>query len=189
MNVGTTLDVRNRREWRSWLSKNHSTAKEIWLIYYKKDSGKKRISYNDAVEEALCYGWIDSIAKAHDAQSWVQRFSPRRPKSMLSELNKERMRKMIKAKKMLRVGLERVAHHLTSNSLQPKRFIFPADILNAVRKNPTAWKHYQRFPLAYRRIRIGWIDDSRERPEYFKKRLQYFIAMTEKNKRFGTIQK
>lgn len=189
MKVGTTLYVRNRKEWRSWLAKNHRTAPDIWLIYYKKDSGKVRIDYSHAVEEALCYGWIDSIAKSRDTESWVQRFTPRRPKSVLSELNKERMRKMIKAKKMRRAGLESVAHHLTANSLQPKRFIFPADILNAVRKNPAAWKHYQKFPLTYRRIRIGWIDDSRNRPETFKQRLQYFIAMTEKNKRFGTIQK
>ncbi|MFA5835125.1 MAG: YdeI/OmpD-associated family protein [Bacteroidota bacterium] len=188
MIVGETLYVWTRTQWRAWLSKNHAAAKEIWLIYYKKESGKKRISYNDAVEEALCYGWIDSTAKSRDKQSWVQRFSPRRPKSNLSELNKERMRVMIKAKKMTKAGLLSVAQHLTPITQQPKRFVFPKDILLEIKKNPTAWKHYQRFPLNYRRIRIAWIDDSRIRPDEYTKRLRYFISMTEKNKRFGTVQ-
>ena len=74
MEIGTILYVTNRKQWRSWLSKNHDSAKDIWLIYYKKDSGKKRIPYNHAVDEALCYGWIDSIVKSIDNEKYVQRF-------------------------------------------------------------------------------------------------------------------
>ncbi len=188
MKVGTILDVRNRRAWRSWLAKNHRTAQEIWLVYYKKDSGIKGISYNECVEEALCYGWIDSTTKSRDEKSWLQRYTPRRPKSVLSELNKERMRKMIAAGKMTKAGLDSVAHHLTGKSRMPKRFVFPKDILAEIKKDPAAWKNYRTFSPVYRSIRIAWIDDSRTRPEVFRKRLKYFISMTAKNKRFGTIK-
>ncbi len=188
MNIGRTLYITNRRPWRVWLRKNHSTAKEIWLIYYKKDSGKKRIPYNDAVEEALCYGWIDSIIKTRDAVSCVQRFTPRRPKSELSESNKERIRRLMRAGKMTKAGRDKIAHHLSSLTGARSKFVCPKDILDRLKQNPEAWKNYRRLPLAYKRIRIGWIDASRLRPEFFRKRLQYFISMTERNKRFGMIQ-
>src|SRR2546430_10940490 len=79
MEIGTTLYVKDRRQWRAWLARHHKTAPEIWLIYYKKHSGRPRIPYSDAVEEALCYGWIDSITKPVDEDRWAQRFTPRRP--------------------------------------------------------------------------------------------------------------
>src|SRR5205814_2145967 len=88
MKVGKTFYAGNRREWRAWLARHQKTAPEIWLIYYKKHSGKPRVSYNDAVDEALCYGWIDSILKPIDADCYAQRFSPRRPTSRLSELDR-----------------------------------------------------------------------------------------------------
>src|SRR6266480_2119041 len=75
MEIGTTLYVKDRRQWRAWLARHHKTAPEIWLIYYKKHSGRPRISYSDAVEEALCYGWIDSITKPVDEDRWAQRFA------------------------------------------------------------------------------------------------------------------
>ena len=102
MEIGRTLYITNRKAWRAWLARNHAREKEIWLIYYKKHTGKPRIPYDDAVEEALCYGWIDSIIKRVDDERTAQRFSPRRPKSSLSETNKERVRRLIKAKKMTR---------------------------------------------------------------------------------------
>src|SRR4030043_411843 len=115
MEITETLYVTDRREWRSWLAKNHRAAKEIWLIYYNKKSGKPRIPYNDAVEEALCYGWIDSIIKKYDVERAAQRFSPRRKNSPLSEMNKERIRKLIQSNKMTPAGLESIKHHLKAN--------------------------------------------------------------------------
>ncbi len=90
-----TLYVRNRKQWRAWLQKNHDKEKEIWLIYYKKSSGKPSISYNDAVEEALCLGWIDSIEKGLDAERFAGRYTPRKPKSNWSLSNRERARRLI----------------------------------------------------------------------------------------------
>ncbi len=191
MEVGETLYVTNRKKWRSWLSKHHKTAGDIWLVYYKKESGKLRIPYNDAVEEALCYGWIDSLTKPRDKESWVQRFSPRRKKSPLSEMNKERVRRLIKAGKMTRFGLERIQHHMDGQSAKSpelKKFILPSDILQALKSDPVVWKNFSKFSVPYKHIRVGWIDGSRNHPEIFAQRLRYFIKMTARNKKFGMVQ-
>jgi len=191
MEVGKTLYAPDRKRWRSWLSKNHKTAQDIWLIYFKKESGKKRIPYNDAVEEALCYGWIDSIVKPRDAESWVQRFTPRRKGSPLSELNKERVRRLIKAKKMTRYGLDTIRHHMErklSGKTALKEFTLPKDILRVLKSDPVVWRNFQGFSVSYKRIRIGWIDGVRRRPDVFQQRLRYFIKMTAQNKKFGMVR-
>lgn len=182
MNLGKTLYVTNRRAWRAWLAKNHARKKEIWLIYYKKHSGRPRIPYNDAVEEALCYGWIDSIIKSVDHDRTAQRFSPRRPKSFLSETNKERVRRLIKAKRMTRVGLEKIQAQMNEEYAHAK------DIIAALKRDAETWKHFQAFPDSYQRIRLGWIDAARHRPEIFRQRLRYFLKMTAQNKKFGMVQ-
>ena len=191
MEVGKTLYVTNRKQWRSWLLKHHNTATDIWLIYYKKQSGKRRIPYNDAVEEALCYGWIDSLTKPRDEESWVQRFSPRKNKSDLSEMNKERIRRLMKARKMTQFGLARIKHHLdkrSSQSAQLKKFVLPKDILHMLKADALVWKNFSKFSESYKRIRIGWIDGARKRPDIFAQRLRYFMKMTAKNKTFGMVQ-
>jgi uncharacterized protein YdeI (YjbR/CyaY-like superfamily) len=195
MNIAKTLHAKNRREWRAWLKKNHKSAKEIWLIYYNKASGKSRIPYNDAVEEALCFGWIDSIVKKYDKDRAAQRFSPRKPKSNWSEMNIERARRLIKLGKMTKAGLavfnEKtgvITGKMKSGEKRKQRLVIPADILKALRKDKTVWQNFEKFPESYKRIRIGWIDASRNRPEFFKKRLEYFLKMTRKNKRYGMVQ-
>jgi len=189
MNVGKTFYARNRREWRAWLARHHKTAPEIWLIYYKKHSGKPRVSYNDAVDEALCYGWIDSILKPIDADCYAQRFSPRRPTSRLSEMNRERVRRLIASRRMTRAGLERI-RHVFDHKKDTKKIVWrlPPDIRRRLRADPIVWKRFQRFPESYRRIRVGWIAAARHRPEIFEQRLRHFIKMTARNKRFGMVQ-
>ena len=88
MEITKTYYVATRSEWCKWLQKHHTSATEIWLIYYKKHTGMPRVSYNDAVEEALCFGWIDSLVKRVDADTYAQKFTPRKSKSKWSELNK-----------------------------------------------------------------------------------------------------
>ncbi len=105
MNIGETLNVSTSSQFRKWLLKNHSKKKEIWLIQYKKASGRPSIDYIDAVEEAICFGWIDSIEKSIDSERYATRFSPRRPKSNWTQTNKERARKMIAAGRMTDAGL------------------------------------------------------------------------------------
>jgi len=179
MKITKTLHVTNRKDWRKWLREHYKTGKEIWLVYYKKGTGKPRISYNDAVEEALCFGWIDSIVKTLDEERTAQRFSPRRPKSKYSPANKERLRKLVKQRKVIKEISE------TLGAISEENFEIPKDILKAIKASREARKNFQKFSDAYKRIRIGFIEGARNRPDEFQKRLRYFIKMTEKNKQYG----
>ena len=173
------LYVTDRWEWRDWLEKHYKSEKDVWLVYYKKYTGKPRIPYNDAVEEALCFGWIDSIAKSIDGDGFAQRFSVRNPKTPYSQANKERLRELIKQ------GRVRDEVLATLGDLGGEQFEIPLDILEAIQANKEAWKNFQRFSQPYIRIRIAFIDGARNRPQEFEKRLRYFIEMTGKNKQFG----
>ena len=173
------LYVTNRREWRDWLKSHYKSEKEIWLVYYKKHTGKPRILYNDAVEEALCFGWIDSIVKGIDEDSFAQRFSLRNPRTPYSQANKERLREMVKQGKVADEVLS------TLDNLAEEQFEIPPDILKAIKANKKAWKNFQTFSQPYIRIRVAFIDGARNRPQEFTKRLGYFIEMTGKNKQFG----
>src|SRR5438045_290353 len=104
MELGVTLDVRTRAAWRAWLLRNHARKKEIWLVYHAKASGGSSISYNDAVDEAICFGWIDSTVKKVGAHSRAQRFTPRRKGSPISEMNKARARRLVREGRMTAVG-------------------------------------------------------------------------------------
>ena len=179
MEITKTLYITNPKDWRDWLKNNYKTEKEIWLVYPKKATGKPRIEYNDAVEEALCFGWIDSIVKKFDDESTVQRFSPRKPKAKYSQANIERLRSLVAKKKVIKEVAE------TLGDVLNEKFIIPPDILKAIKANKEAWKNFQKFSDPYKRIRIAFIDGARKRPEEFKKRLRHFIEMTEKNKMFG----
>jgi uncharacterized protein YdeI (YjbR/CyaY-like superfamily) len=179
MDITQTLYITNPKDWRNWLKKHYKTENEIWLIYPKKGTGKPRIEYNDAVEEALCFGWIDSIVKKLDNDHTVQRFSPRKPKAKYSQANIERLRSLVAKKKVIKEVAETVGDILN------EKFVIPPDILKAIKANKEAWKNFQKFSESYIRIRIAFIDGARHRPEEFKKRLRYFIQMTGKNKMFG----
>jgi len=180
MKITTTFYPKNRKEWRKWLGKNHQKEKEIWVIYYKKNSDKLRIPYDEAVEEALCFGWIDGQVKSVDEEKYAQRYSPRRKGSNWSELNKERVRKLIKNKQMTAAGLEAYPHEHNA----PK-FKIPKDILKALKANKDALENFQHLPESYKRVRIAWITSS-GLPEQKPKRLAYFIKMTAQNKKFGS---
>jgi uncharacterized protein YdeI (YjbR/CyaY-like superfamily) len=173
------LHVTSREEWRAWLARHYRTESEAWLVYHRTGSGKPRISYNDAVEEALCFGWVDSTAKGIDERRFAQRFSPRRPGSPYSAINMERLRRLAAR------GLIRADVRKTLPDLSVKRFRTPSDIVAALKERPQAWRNYRKLPAAYKRIRIGFIEGARDRPGEFQKRLRYFVRMTERNKRFG----
>ena len=174
-----TLYIVARKDWRAWLEKNFNKEKELWLVYPKKSSGKPRILYNDAVEEALCFGWIDSIVKLLDKDNNIQRFSPRNPKSGYSQANKERIKWLLKNNLLHPSMIE------TATKISKEEYLFPADIINAIRSDNMAWENYQKFSPSYRRIRISFIEGARKRPKEFKKRLDYFIRKTRENKQIG----
>ena len=182
MNISKTLRVTTRKAWRAWLEKNHARKKEIWLVYATKKSGKTRVPYSDAVEEALCFGWIDGTVKSIDENYFAQRFSPRRSaRSELSETNKERVRRLIRAGLMTPAGMEKIRGRMS------EKFVLPPDIVAALKRDPQTWKNFQRFPKWYQRVRVGWLDMSRGREEIFQARLRYFLKMTAQNKRYGQV--
>jgi len=179
MDISKTLYVTNPKDWRNWLKKNYKIEKEIWLVYPKKATGKPRIAYNDAVEEALCFGWIDSLIKKLDDDHTVQRFSPRKPKAKYSQANIERLRSLVAKKKVIKEVKESLGDILN------EKFVTSPDILKAIKANKEAWKNFRKFSKAYVRIRVAFIEGARRRPAEFKKRLRYFIQMSAKNKIFG----
>lgn len=171
-----TLYVTDRSDWREWLEANFNKATEIWLVYPNRASGEPRIVYNDAVEEALCFGWIDSTQRSLDKYHAIQRFTPRNPKSDYSQANKERL-KWLSEKGMIHPSVVEAVKAVIG-----KEFVFPHDIIDAIKKDSPAWKYYQTFSDSYRRIRIAYIDGARDRPEEFKRRLSNFIKKTRQNR-------
>jgi uncharacterized protein YdeI (YjbR/CyaY-like superfamily) len=173
------LEVSDRSQWRTWLRRNFKSQNEVWLVYPKKGSGKPRIAYNDAVEEALCFGWIDSTVRSLDEERFAQRFSPRKPNSPYSPANIERLRGLIRSgrvEKSVRASL---------GTIKATRLVVAPDILAAIKADKAAWRNYRKLSPGYKRIRIGFIEGARARPAEFQKRLKYFIKMTAKNKLFG----
>ncbi len=189
MNLGKTLTVTNRKEWRSWLARNHAREKEIWLVFFRKSSGKPRIPYNDAVEEALCYGWIDSLQKGIDEEKFAQRFSPRKPTSKLSEMNKERIRRLIRQKKMTAAGLKAISKTFDMAKDLEARTVVAPDILAVLQAGKRAWKNFQNFPEGYKKVRLGFLESRRRHGDAaFEKSLRHFVEMTAENKKFGMVK-
>ena len=170
------LYCENRQQWRRWLSENFETKDEIWFVFPTNDSGEKGVVYNDAVEEALCFGWIDGRAGSLDEKHHIRRFTPRRKGSGYSQPNIERL------KKLDNQGLIHPRIRAQVSDIINAPFVFPEDIIDALRRDETAWKNYEAFSEPYKRIRIAYIDAARKRPKEFEKRLGNFIKKTAENK-------
>ena len=171
-----TFYTSDRSEWRRYLAEHFETASEIWFVYPTKASGEESLSYNDAVEEALCFGWIDSTVRHIDPLHRAQRFTPRRKGSPYSRPNVERL---------IWLEAQGLIHPIVRESVLPlirTPFVFPEDILDVLRRDAAAWTNYQAFSEPYRRIRIAYIDAARNRPKEFRKRLDSFLDKTRRNK-------
>ncbi|WP_221091453.1 YdeI/OmpD-associated family protein [Deinococcus aquaedulcis] len=177
--IGEQVRPASRAEWRRWLEAHHASAKEIWLVTGRT---ARAVSYLEAVEEALCFGWIDGIAKRLDEAQLAQRFTPRRKGSHWTELNKARARRLIDQGRMTEAG--RAA--LPDLTVRPVELA--PDLQAALEADPVVWRHYQAFSEHYRRIRIGYIEEMRGRPAEFQKRLGHFVAKTRQNKPFGVME-
>lgn len=189
LDLEKTVYLADRESWRAWLAEHHDSETEVWLIYYRKETGKPRIPYNDAVEEALCYGWIDSTVRGIDEERFAQRFSKRTKKGSLSQMNKERIRSLIAHGKMTKAGLDAVAHVFDPAADEAEEFEIPPLILAALKANDQAWCNFQKFPGSYQRIRIAYIESrKRHGAEMYRKALEHFIKMTAQNKRFGYVK-
>jgi uncharacterized protein YdeI (YjbR/CyaY-like superfamily) len=179
MEITATFYAPDRKTWRAWLEKNYRHEREIWLIFYRKHTGKKRIPYEEAVEEALCFGWIDSTVKSLDKDRTAQKFSSRKPNSDYSQTNKERLRLLIDQGKVMPDVLE------TLGDMSVEDFKMPEDILQEFQANSQAWQNFCQYSGSYQRIRIAFVDSARKRPAEFQKRLKHLIHMSEQNKQFG----
>ncbi len=171
-----TFYTSEREKWREWLAENFETKSEIWLVFPMKESGDKSLLYNDAVEEALCFGWIDSTIKHIDYTHRAQRFTPRKKGSPYSRPNIERL---------IRLEEHDMIHPSIREEVLPiirAPYIFPNDILDAIKSDADAWKNYEKLSEPYKRIRIAYIDAARKRPAEFKKRLDSFIKKTREGK-------
>jgi uncharacterized protein YdeI (YjbR/CyaY-like superfamily) len=177
VDITETVVCNSSQAWRDWLETHHQNKSEIWLLL-EKNSG---LTYLEAVLEALCFGWIDGIAKKQNT-SLAQRFTPRRKKSNWTELNKQRARQLIADGKMTPAGLAVLP------DLSLESFRVAQDILIAIQNNPEAWRNFRQLEDTYVRIRIGYIEEMRRQPAVFQSRLQNFIAKTAKGKTFGTLR-
>lgn len=183
------LYVTNRDKWRDWLSQHYAKENGIWLVFYKKGTSKPTIDYETAVEEALCFGWIDSIIKKIDAEKYVRKFTPRKDKSYWSELNKKRAGKMIKEGRMTDVGLAKIKaakkSGLWGQTGRPNiSFDMPSEFASALDKNKKAKEHFEKLAPSYRKHYIGWIQAAK-RDETKKKRIRESVFLLAKGKRLG----
>jgi uncharacterized protein YdeI (YjbR/CyaY-like superfamily) len=181
--VGETLDLSTRSAWRAWLRRNHAKKREIWLVAHAKSSRRRSIPYDDAVEEALCFGWIDSTMKKLGPSTRAQRYTPRRKGSPVSEMNKARARRLVRQRRMTAAGRAALG-----DALRPEPLHVAPDIRRALRATPGAWSRFERLPITYKRIRLGFIEGARGRPAIFATRLSYFVRMTAAGKRYGMVR-
>ncbi len=187
-----TYYPKNRRAWRKWLEKNHLRSNGIWLIYYKKSSGIPRLEYNDAIEEALCFGWIDSTTRPLDENRYMQRFTPRRRKSGWSGPNKKRIERLMEQGLMMKAGLEKIDAAKKDGSWEsldkiyaaPKQLEIPEDLGKAFSKSMKAKKNFENFASFTRRQFLYWIN-SAKRPETRKARIKHVLLMCAANKKPG----
>ena len=183
------LYITNRNEWNKWLSKHHNEEKEVWLVFLKKETRKPSIEYESAVEEALCFGWIDSVIKKIDDEKYARKFTPRKDKSRWSELNKRRAERMITEGRMTEFGLAKIETAKKSGNWDKVErldisFDLPPEFKQALAKNKKAKEHFAKLAPTYQKHYIGWITVAK-RQETKQKRIKESISLLEKGKKLG----
>src|SRR4030095_2903254 len=179
-----SVHPKSRAEWRKWLEENQARTDGVWLISYKKATGKPRFDYADAVEEALCFGWIDSKPGKLDEERSMLWFTPRKSKTGWSKLNKERVEKLLKAGLMTTAGLTKVEAAKKDgswNALDSAESLkIPADLAKAFSKNKTARGYFDEFPRSVKKAILEWIA-SAKKTETRAKRIEETVTKAEKN--------
>ncbi len=190
MKISKTFYARNRGEWRAWLEKNHATESEIWLVYYKQHTGKPRVAYSDAVEEALCFGWIDSNIQKIDDEKYAQKFTPRKSTSKWSALNKRRVAKLKQEGKMTEAGLAALNYEGTEDDYgrTPERaaqdMVPPSFFEQALKRNRKAHDYFNSLAPSYRRNYIRWLGAAKT-DETRAKRVKEAIALLAEHQKLG----
>jgi uncharacterized protein YdeI (YjbR/CyaY-like superfamily) len=170
------------KQWKEWLAMNYATSRNgIWLRIFKKISGKKTITYDEALDEALCFGWIDGQKKSHDDKSWLQKFTPRRSKSIWSKRNKARVAQLIEEKRMQPSGLKEIETAKKDGRWDkaydsPSQMEIPADFLSILKKDQQAYEFFKTLNKA-NTYAIAWRLQTAKKPETREKRMQILLKM------------
>ena len=184
MDITEVFYPQTRQDWRDWLTTHHQSKTEVWLRTFSKASGQPSVPYDDFVEECLCFGWIDGTAKKYDSDSMVRRITPRRKKSFLSELNRQRIWKLQQQGLMTPAGIAPIEAQIGSPD---DPFEMPDWIWEQLQADPAVWANFGQFPRLYQRLKIKWITEAGQlRQEEMQKRLNYLVKMTGQGKRYGT---
>jgi uncharacterized protein YdeI (YjbR/CyaY-like superfamily) len=183
------LYVADRHEWRAWLEENSGTRKQVWLVYYRNCVEKPTVPYDDSVEEAICFGWIDGVIKKLDSERYARKFMPRRAKSRWSESNKKRAEKMVEEGRMTEAGLAAIREAKRNGEWfrtpsSRKEIVVPTFVRDALAKNRKASVNFEKLADSDRRMYVLWVS-SAKREETRKKRLAEAIGLLEQGKKLG----
>jgi len=179
-----TLDVRTPAEWRRWLAAHHDSESEVWLIYYKQHSGQPSISYEDSVDEALCFGWVDSLIRRLDDLRYARKFTPRKAGSKWSTSNRNRYAQLQASGRLAPQGMLRPPTLRSGDAPRPHLEEIPNYIQAGLRSNPAAGRFFEKLAPSYRRLYVAWIDSAKQE-ETKARRLREAIGRLETGKKLG----
>ena len=179
-----TVELATRQQWRAWLQKHHDSETEIWLVFYKRHTGVKSVEYRDALEEALCFGWVDSLVKRLDEDRFARKFTPRKAESRWSTVNRRLYADLLARGLIAPPGLKRPPTDKSGDAPRRSLSAVPAYIEQGLKADPRAWAFFESLAPSYRRQCIAWID-SAKREETKRKRLREVIDLMAAGKKLG----
>jgi len=179
-----TVELATRQKWRAWLQKHHDSETEIWLVFYKRHTGVKCVEYRDALEEALCFGWVDSLVRRLDEDRFARKFTPRKADSRWSTVNRRLYEDLLSRGLIAPLGLKRPPTEKSGDAPRPSVSTLPVFIEKGLKANPRAWAFFEQLAPSYRRQCIAWID-SAKREETKQKRLREVVDLMAAGKKLG----
>lgn len=179
-----TIEMKSRQQWRKWLSDNYDLQSEVWLVFKKRHTGVTSLSYEDAVEEAICFGWIDSLVKKLDSECYARKFTQRKADSKWSTINRRRYADL-KARGLLAApGLLKAPTNRSGDAPRPPLETIPAYIEKRLKTDPRAWQYFEQLAPSYRRAYIAWIEAAK-REETKENRLSEALGLLAEGKKLG----
>jgi uncharacterized protein YdeI (YjbR/CyaY-like superfamily) len=179
-----TLDARTPEQWRRWLAAHHDSESEVWLVFHRRHTGRASIAYEDALDEALCFGWVDSLIKRLDDGRYARKFTPRRADSIWSTANRKRYAQLKVSGRLMPAGLNRAPTDRRYDVRRPLPSRVPQYIQDALRKRPKAWRSFESLAPSHRRRYVAWIDFAKQQ-ETKMRRLQEAIRLLAAGKKLG----
>lgn len=179
-----TFDAGNCEQWRNWLASHHHSESEVWLVFHKRHTGQPSITYGDAVDEALCFGWIDSLIRRLDDDRYARKFTPRKPGSKWSTSNRKRFAELQASGRLSSAGLERAPTERSGDAPRPSLSNVPRYIEQALNSRPAARDYFESLAPSYRRMYIGWIDSAKQQ-ETRNRRLREAVDLLAAGKKLG----